>query len=222
MDWTLAIERNRDALFRMLALLIAAADGGSVAVMPRHRHTLIWRVLRPAEAALRRLIVVVQYVMGIKATHSGPRAAPSGVLHKKPGAGTRLPAFALFDSRKRFAPRRSTRGPRPEPRIRYFDDIEIFTPKPVFSQDDMISAEKLCQRLQALQRALEDLPKQARRLARWQAKREQVRAKTGRYIGPIRPGKPPGHKDRKNHPVDHILGDCHALALYVLQPPDTS
>ncbi len=216
MDWTLAIDRNRDALLRMLAALLLMAGGG--AVMPRHQRAEAWLVLRPAESALRRLIVVVKHVLQIEARVVPPRPAPVMAGRTGLGTGQRAPSFALFDRRKRFEKRREKRG---DPRIRFFDDVEIFTPKTVISPDDMVSAERLNRRLEALQGALADLPKAARRMARWEAKRALVRAQTGKYIRPMRPGVPPGHRARRVRPVDFILSDCHALALYVLHPPDT-
>lgn len=102
-------------------------------------------------------------------------------------------------------------------------DYPVFETKTVPTPDDMLNAKRLCRRLLALQAALGDLPKQARRLARWEAKREAARAKSGRYIRAMRHGRPPGYRARPRHPVDFVLGDCHALALYALHdPPDTS
>ncbi len=197
----------------MLALLLAVTGGS---VMPRHQRTAAWRVLRPAEAALRRLVVVVKQVLGIEARVIAPRAAPVMAGGIPDGAGTGMPGFALFDTRKRFEPRRAARG---QPRIRFFDEVQVFEPVTIASPDDMVSAERLNRRLLALQRALSDLPKQARRLARWELKRAAVRAETGKYIAPIRPGTPPGHRARGRHPVDFLLKDCHALALYAIHDP---
>lgn len=219
MDWDLAITRNRDALLRMLAVLLVMAGGGAVAVLPRHVRTAAWRILRPAEAALRRLIVVAKERLAI--APPCPRAARPVMAGIVRGDGGRLPCFALFDARKSFKPRSSVRGRKAQPNIRYFDDVEIFEPVVIASPDDEVSAVRLCRRLHAFKSALNDLPKQARRLARREAKRAMERAETGRYIRPVRPGRPPGHRDRKSHPVDFILSDCHALALYVLAPPDT-
>lgn len=216
MDWTLAIERNRDALLRMLDALLLLAGGG--AVMPRHLRTQAWRILRPAESALRRLIVVVKHVSGIEAPDLRARAAPVMAWHSMPKTGTRVPAFALFDARKRFEKRREKRG---DPRIRFFDDVEVFDPAIVISPDDIVSAARLNRRITALQNALADLPEQARRLARRDARRKAEQAKSGKYIRAVRPGQPPGHRTRQRRPVDFILSDCHALALYVLHPPDT-
>ncbi len=220
MDWTLAIDRHRDALVRMVAALLVMAVGGEA--MPRHVRTGIWRVLRPAESAFRRLVVVVKLVLKIEASMAVARGGPVAVIAGDSQGVTRVPAFALFDARKSFKPRSAWRGRKPQPNIRFFDEVQVFEPVVVSSPDDEVSGAQLMRRLSALQAALSDVPKQARRLARWEAKREAGRAETGKYIAPIRPGKPPGHRDRGRHPVDFVLKDCHALALYALHdPPDT-
>jgi hypothetical protein len=78
MDWNLAIEKNREALKRILAALVAMAGltgadprfpsplilslskerGGGRDTLPRYLHTAVLRLLRPAESAVRRLIIV--------------------------------------------------------------------------------------------------------------------------------------------------------------------
>jgi hypothetical protein len=58
MDWNAAIERHRDTLKCILAALVAMAglaDGRTT--LPRHLHRAVMRLLRPAEAAARRLII---------------------------------------------------------------------------------------------------------------------------------------------------------------------
>ncbi len=219
MDWTLGIDRQREALARMVAaLLVMAGDGG---VLPRHVRTGIWRVLRPAEAAFRRLVVVVKVVLKIEAAVAVRRGPVPAIPRASGDAVARIPAFALFDVRKSFKARSSVKGRKPVPRIRFFDEVQVFEPVVVISPDDAVSAAHLMRRLRALNAALGDVPKQARRLARWEAKRLAVRAETGRYIAPMRPGKPPGHRDRGRHPVDFVLKDCHEMALYALHdPPD--
>ncbi len=216
MDWTLAIDRQREALLRMVAALLVMAGGGEA--MPRHVRTGIWWVLRPAEAAFRRLIVVVKVVFKIEARVRVSRAAPV-IPRVSGGAVARIPAFALFDARKSFKPRSSVKGRKPVPRIRFFDEVQVFEPVVVISPDDEVSAAHLMRRLRALHLALGDVPKQARRLARWEAKRQAVRAETGKYIAPMRPRKPPGHRDRARHPVDFALKECHEMALYALHDP---
>ncbi len=60
MDWNAVIERNREALKRILAGLVGMAGmAGGDATLPRQLHRVILRLLRPAEAAARRLVIVV-------------------------------------------------------------------------------------------------------------------------------------------------------------------
>jgi hypothetical protein len=82
-----------------------------------------------------------------------------------------------------------------------------------------VGAERLSRRLQALKLALEDLPRQARRLARWRVRRET--AKNPKFKSPLRPGPPPGHRRKKVHEVDEVLAECHWLARDAMKP-DTS
>lgn len=58
MDWDAAIARHSAALFRIVASLAAMAGTGS-AVLPRRLHRAVLRLLRPAEAAARRLVIIV-------------------------------------------------------------------------------------------------------------------------------------------------------------------
>ena len=111
------------------------------------------------------------------------------------------------------------------------------------SPDDPIDAARLTLRLGALASALDDLPREARRFARWRARADAARNSAGaqnrkprnarrfRRVWPLRPGRPPGGRlsrydpdarRRKNiRDVDEILAHAHALALYALSP-DTS
>ncbi|HUQ37258.1 MAG TPA: hypothetical protein VM144_12865, partial [Aestuariivirga sp.] len=84
--------------------------------------------------------------------------------------------------------------------------------------DGLASAVRLTRRLQALKLALDDLPRQAKRLARWRVRREN--AKTPKFKSPLRPGRPPGHRREPTHEVDEILTECHELAW--AEKPDTS
>jgi hypothetical protein len=82
-----------------------------------------------------------------------------------------------------------------------------------------VGAERLTRRLQALKLALDDLPRQARRLARWRVRREN--AKAPKFTSPLRPGRPPGYRRKPVHEVDEVLAECHGLACYAMEP-DTS
>ena len=66
MDWDLAIEQQSTALRRIIASLFAlaglnadASTAPGSATLPRHLYRAALLVLRPAESALRRLIIVV-------------------------------------------------------------------------------------------------------------------------------------------------------------------
>jgi hypothetical protein len=149
---------------------------------------------------------------------------PLGLIGR--GRRNRL-AFRLFDPRKRFAPSRREAGPRAIPRIRVFGRdprvIALWAPPtaaPAPPPDDgRIDARRLSLRLQAVKLALEDLPRQARRLVRLRARREKV--PDLRFKSPLRPGRPPGHRRRPVHEIDHVLAECHGLAWDALAP-DTS
>jgi hypothetical protein len=82
-----------------------------------------------------------------------------------------------------------------------------------------VGAARLTRRLQALKLALEDLPRQARRLARWRVRRENM--PSPKFKSPLRPGHPPGHRRKPVHLVDEVLIECHWLAFDAMKP-DTS
>jgi hypothetical protein len=98
--------------------------------------------------------------------------------------------------------------PRPRPAV-------VPAPPP----DGLVNAARLSRRLQALKLALEDLPRQARRMARWRVRRAAMPGHV--FRSPLRPGQPPGRRKRHIHPIDEILADCHALAWEAMKP-DTS
>jgi hypothetical protein len=154
---------------------------------------------------------------------------PKGHMIGK-GGGSRLPSFQLFDPRKNFAELRQ-HGRRPAriaPRIHFFgSDPRVAAlwpaPQPVAEPapppDGLVNAGRITRRLQTLKLALEDLPRQARRLARWRVRRENM--KSPKFKSPLRPGPPPGHRKKPIHEVDEILADCHWLAWDTMRP-DTS
>jgi hypothetical protein len=222
MDWDMAIERNRKPLLRIVAMLFAAIglrEGGSVERLPWALYRAVLSILQPAEAAVRRLIIVVARNMVVKP--SPVRPAPKGL--RRSGKGKGRVSFRLCDPRKRFdwVYDPSPQGQRPEPRIHFFDG-DFRTPQPVTSApepDDTVNAASLCRRLAAIKMALEDLPRQARRYARWRARPFEQRKP--KLASPLRPGPPPGHRKKPSHEVDAILSECHWLA-WSLPKPDTS
>ena len=71
----------------------------------------------------------------------------------------------------------------------------------------------------AIGRALEDVPRQARRYARWRAR--PLAERRPRLDHVLRPGPPPGLRRRASHEVHAILSECSWLAHTALRP-DTS
>jgi hypothetical protein len=312
MDWSVAIEKNREALKRVLAMLVAMAglgglssplageDGsawrgkaeplaepgegyfsGSRATLPRHLHRAVLRLLRPAESAARRLVIAAARGMVVELppprkfkpkpmamepllrrfgiavvvppadlTHDAPilpRLRGRGTvlsLSKDGGGGgetqpspVRAPCFPLFDPLRRpFRNRRRYVPAHAAPRILFPGVTEPFSLPPPPSPDDPIDAARLSLRLAALAAALDDLPGQAKRFARWKAARDAARKAPapGRFrrISPLKPGRPPGGRltrydptathPRKIREVDEILAHAHALAVYALEASDTS
>jgi hypothetical protein len=185
----------------------------------------VLRVLRPSESAVRRLIVIAARGLVVKLAPSRPM--PAGTIGR--GGNLRF-SFQLFDPRKNFAVLRPHHGKftRNPPRIHFFgSDPRVAalwpSPRPAADPapppDGLVNAGRLTRRLQALKVALEDLPRQARRLARWRVRREN--APSPKFKSPLRPGHPPGYRRKPVHEVDEVLAECHGLACDALKP-DTS
>ncbi len=229
MDWDLAIKRNSEALKGIIAALFAMlglADDTTVGRIPKSLHCAVLGVLRPAESAVRRLIVIAARGLVVKLVPSRPM--PKGRVIGK-GGGNRLPAFQLYDTRKDFPELRQPRVKYAKfpPRIHFFgpdsrvDDLWPSPPPKAAPPppDGLVKAERIIRRLQALKLALEDLPRQARRMARWRQRRQAMPGPV--FKSPLRPGPPPGHRKRHIHPIDDILANCHWLAWDAMKP-DTS
>ena len=233
MNLDLAIERNRKPLLRIVAALFAMiglAEGGSVERLSSPVYRAVLRLLRPAESAVRRLIVVA--ARGLTLEPPRPRVTRAklvGIARKGQGRLT----FRLFDPRQRFSSafghhrRRISLVRRPEPRIRVIDvgfdpRVPLFlrsspaAPLPPPAPDGTVSAARLSRRLAAIKLALEDLPRQARRYVRWQAKPPEQRRP--QLATALRKGSPPGHRKNPIHEVDEILTECDWLARQARLP----
>jgi hypothetical protein len=225
-NWAGAIELNREALSRIVAALFVmlGLDGTDTVprIAPKLHRAVLW-VLHPAESAVRRLVVIAARGLVVKIAPSRPM--PKGQMIGK-GGGSRLPAFRLFDTRKSFPElrQRRVRYMKNPPRIHVYPyDTLVAALQPVVPPppppDGLVNAVRITRRLQALKLALDDLPCQARRLARATARREKVPSL--RFKSPLRPGRPPGHRRKPTHEVDEVLAECHWLAWEALKP-DTS
>jgi len=251
MDGSAAIEANRIALNRIVAMLVEMAGlDEEVRTIPRILWRAILALLRPAESAARRLIIATARGLvvpaptprqpkpqtmepllrrlGIAITRPPGLSAAGRRARVKGGGASRRAGFPLFDPPRRLALYGQHRHYVPAhaaPRIFVPGLIEPARLPPPPSPDDAVDATHLIRRLAALGEALDDLPGQARRFARLMAARDAARL-------PIRRTRPPGgrlmrYDPSSAHPanireIDEILAHAHSLALLALESPDTS
>ncbi len=237
MDWRLALQHKHETLLRIAAGLFALLGlevGQSVETLPRYQRSVVFMVLRPAESTLRRLLVVAAFVYEIVAPPTtNQRTRPSRPMRKsaeeRSERMTILP-FRLIDPRKKFdlfpnrPKNRRIKGPGPfisdpfDPesvakRQAHFAEYE----RRILARLEDPNAKTLCHRLNSLMAALQDLPGQALRMAKLQARIDQRQKSRGKPIlRPLRPGAPPGHRYREKHEVDALLKECELLARWVL------
>ena len=235
MDWNSAIERWRVPLLGHVLELFAKiglTEGGTVetsaeAGLPARCSASCGRRNQPC----RRLIVaaardiVVEYKPRRPAS-TGPKVPRKSTGEAKPRR-KRRPLFWLFDPLKRVRRRFKKKRRGPEPRVRILGlrsadsrvpPVPPAGPPPAAARsgrrgevdDGMVSARHLIRRLLAAADALQDIPRQAMRLALWQARPKEER-RPERW-SPLRPGRPPGFRQRAKHEVDEILKECHWLA----------
>jgi hypothetical protein len=192
------------------------------------------------EPFLRRFgIAVVMSPADLAAGRILPRLRGRGTAEGGGGGGgPRTLSLPLFDPPRRLL---SPKGRRyvpahAAPRILLPGITQPYSLPPPPSPDDPIDATRLSLRLAGLAAALDDLPGQAKRFARWKARQQNARQAPApgriKRISPLRRGRPPGGRlsrfdpsarSRRNiRDVDEILAHAHALALYALQYPDTS
>jgi hypothetical protein len=233
-SWAKAIAVNQKALIAIVAAIfqmMRIEPDDEPDRLPRLFHRRVLRWLVPAESAARRLIVMAATGMAVKpAKVRAARPAPQGLKARTRAASeaagpaqARPPSFRLYDSRKYFPElvQRRRRRKMPDhrlPRVWVAGDEPPFRPPPPPKPEDdgMVNAQPICRRLHALKAALADLPRQAKRLVRWQARREQQQKSRNTFAHPMRPGLPPGWRDKPTHEVDHILSKCHAHACYAM------
>lgn len=233
MDWDLAIKRNSEALVEIVAELFAMlglVGEATVSRLPWPTYRAVLRILRPAESCVRRLIVIA--ARGLVVSPAPSRSRPAGVIKARKGLPPRAAAFQLFDPRTRIMLPRRMIPKRSSARIHIFTaDNELVTiwpqrprttspaPPPPPSADGLVNGARLIRRLEALESALADLPRQAKRLARWRMRQEN--APNPSFKSPLRRGYPPGHRKRKIHEVDDLLSECNWLARHAMMS-DTS
>jgi hypothetical protein len=224
LDWAKAIERNSAALIAIVAALFKMLRGEDER-LPLRLHRAVLRVLRPAESAMRRLIVIAARGLVVKLAPARQMPKRPAIAKKRKGGAARV-SFQLFDPRKRFAYQRRRRRLNPRVFVISFDPRVAAMrpawqpapqPAPRVDEDGRVSALPLTRRLNALKLALDDLPGQAKRFVQWRARRERQQAQQPVFISPLRPGHPPGYRAKPRHDVDHVLRECHDLAYYALE-----
>jgi hypothetical protein len=235
--WTFAdiIARNTGLLKPIIDALFVLVDGAARLKPAVYRKVL--RVLRPAESAVRRLIVIA--ARDVVAKPLSVRPKPVAPIAKSQGGASRG-CFALFDPRKRFPMFQQTRKrkiAKVPPRF-YLVGSGTFEAAPWYAQpcpvppvvsvlpplsDGLVDGARITRRLHALQSALADIPRQAKRLARWRLKR--LSTPHLRRMDVMRYGRAPGYRKQKTREIDTILDDCHYFACEALKTPrkpDTS
>ncbi|HTV67882.1 MAG TPA: hypothetical protein VMF90_05025 [Rhizobiaceae bacterium] len=233
MDERLA-ELEHRSLQRILGDLWIMSGLGRRATILRSVHRLVTRLLRPAEAAARRLITVL--AMHITVTLPPARTAapnssqpdttgPDGVQSQadRPPADLPPDEWRSDGWRPFVLPELLPRLPDPDAQPR---------PCPIIfsGMDDEIDGSRLAHRIDALFHALDDIQAAAQRLARWQALRQRARSR-GVFcaIQPLRPGPPLDLRGRaarrlkKHEELFGILESAHERAWWARNaPPDTS
>jgi hypothetical protein len=242
-DYDRAILREERKLYRVFLSLSAMADlytDGRIAVpLTRAARNAILRLLRPAEAALCRLIVLVMHNMFAREGRSAPSWPEAGFSHSKlHQLARRMPSFSAGRSLLGIQfPKPSQRSSLTGPRIvQPFDSTSApflmrrlrDVPKPVSrfptprtpstharqSPEDPVSARALLKRICALRHALQNLPYQARRLARWQMQLRFMAQPLPRKLMGVRTllEKPPSRgKTRRPPAVDTPAGKIEIL-----------
>lgn len=217
MDWQLVITRNRDALLPIIVALIkllGLANGGMLTTLPRFLFARALRILRPAESALRRLIFIAAHDLAL----SGYTLPQPRMTHPNFALFNRSPvyaacAFSLIDPLKRFD--------QDLPAFSTFCDYQSSGRDA--SNSHPILAVALGRRLLALKLALENIPGQAKRLARWNALRDEaIKRNQPHRLSPLRPGLPLGLSQRNTNEAGEILRECHRLAIYARDRCDSS
>lgn len=217
MDWQIAITRNREALITIIDVLmktLGLVSGGALTTLPSFLYRKALFIIRPAEASVRRLIMMAAYDMELRSIKSRPSFTtgerPTSAF---PNSANFAPSFNLIDPLKLFA----SQAPDFSCFGQSIDDIHRL------KGNIPVASASLGRRLLALKHALDTIQKQARRLNRWYAIRDEaLKQKRPHRLSPLRPGVPPGYHKRPTHPVEEILLDCHSLAQYARTRRDSS
>ena len=205
---TLAMARAWPQLERLAALvaaLLGLFDGRVPARISRGARLGALRLLRPAEALVRRLIVLMACQMDVK---TSPAALSPGHVNGEAVKRDQSPKarFRLFEPLPGFA------------RVFAAPATPQGTEKSEKNGEPFVSAATLIRRLKGLEAVLAAPDAHARRYARLRLRKRQ-RARPGR-IDPVRPGYPPGVRSRHTPDwlKDRLVQFASALRRW---PPDS-
>jgi hypothetical protein len=316
MNWEAAIMRQYAALKRIVDMYAMTFDTGPDQVaaaaelaidrptLARFRHRALLALVRPAEAAARRLIIALALMVPAAPGAAGPDGTRSekpdapgrpprsrrprrGLTIVRDGVGTgivlprpdsvhrdpfhlvpahlapgpmvavlapvpvarppRVLLLPLTDPARRVGRLRRV-GPRDLPRIWVAGGRQTPRRPPPLRPDDRVDATRLMLRFEALAVALQDLPREAERFRRWQARNRAAIARADkanaapmqlqmahaalipvprrvrRYprYSPLRTGWPPGWRRKSTREIQTILAESNDLALIALRRGDTS
>jgi hypothetical protein len=222
-DPTLA--RNRDLLAGIVAMLVAMV-GVTTGRIETALRLQVLRVLRPAEAAVRRMIFIV--AQGVVVKPATNRSAPNFASLRQGERNIRRASFRLSDPMVPMIAHRTAADRLP--RISWIAPTDPTIPallaarrvKPEKPHPDDVRREALVRRLQAIMIALENIPRQAQCIVRWTALRQRIAKLRPTYTSPLRPGPPPGYRKEPVHDVERILAWCHMRAFDTRPKPNTS
>ncbi|WP_084396267.1 hypothetical protein [Henriciella aquimarina] len=184
-----------------LAALIGLSDSIAPKRVSRSVHIRAMRLLRPAEALLRRLIVLM--ARELYGNLSGTHPTALSPIHVSPDLvrvkrdQTKKAHFQLFEPLATVASCDSHRAPKPvgNPRI-----LSLDAPYPAeVEKPDGLSAARLVARVRALRKVLDNPKHRAKRFARFLARKAAANTPMGR-LNPVRPGWPPGARSRHTPP----------------------
>jgi hypothetical protein len=244
-NWKRAVERYSDELSQIVGELIVMAGLQGVAfvdTLPRRLYFRILSILRPAEYAARRIILIaacklewnIKVVEAKKDTKpaegtlTSPLVGSEGRVEtsarsESEGQGHRVPAFDLFDPAKDYGKFFLTEAEYAA-LIKAREEAR-YLPVPYHSPDEPVNAISLSRRIRALADAMQNIDRYAIRLARWKARHMPNGTKAG-TVGlkhtslrslsrcqPMRIGQPPGWKKHPETAIEEVVKDTHILAL---------
>ena len=189
MDWEFAIERWRVPLLgHVIALfaMIGLSEGVTIERLSKPLYREVLQILRAAESAVRRLIVAAARDIVVEPRPRRPKPKTSSKDKRQADGEAKSKRkrgflFNLFDPPRRSQKFHGHRDKRPkfepritvidyDPRIPFFLRSQAAAPAPVVEEkvdDDTVNARPLIRRLLAITDALQDIPRQAKRLALW-------------------------------------------------------